>query len=31
MSVLAIVHPVNLLGKELRESLGRGVPGPSCQ
>jgi len=31
MSVLAIVHPGNLLGKELRESLGRGVTGPSWQ
>ena len=31
MSVLAIVHPINLLGKELRESLDRGVTGPSWQ
>jgi len=31
MSVLAIVHPINLLGKELRETLDRGVTGPSWQ
>jgi len=31
MSVLAIVHPTNLLGKELRETLDRGVTGPSWQ
>ncbi len=31
MSVLAIVHPTNLLGKELRETLGRGVAGPTWQ
>jgi aspartate-semialdehyde dehydrogenase len=31
MSVLAIVHPINLLGKELREALDRGVTGPSWQ
>ncbi|HYL05801.1 MAG TPA: Asd/ArgC dimerization domain-containing protein [Thermoanaerobaculia bacterium] len=31
MSVLAIVHPSNLLGKELRETLGRGVTGPTWQ
>jgi aspartate-semialdehyde dehydrogenase len=31
MSVLAIVHSTNLLGKELRESLGRGIPGPTWQ
>jgi aspartate-semialdehyde dehydrogenase len=31
VSVLAILHPVNLLGKELRETLGRGVVGPSWQ
>lgn len=31
MSVLAIVHPTNLLGKELRETLGRGGVGPSWQ
>jgi aspartate-semialdehyde dehydrogenase len=31
MSVLAIAHPINLLGKELRETLDRGVTGPSWQ
>jgi aspartate-semialdehyde dehydrogenase len=31
MSVLAIVHPTNLLGKELREALGRGITGPTWQ
>jgi aspartate-semialdehyde dehydrogenase len=31
VSNLAILHPVNLLGKELRETLGRGVAGPSWQ
>jgi len=31
MSILAIVHPTNLLGKELRETLERGVTGPSWQ
>ena len=31
MSNLAIIHPGNLLGKELRETLGRGVTGPSWQ
>jgi aspartate-semialdehyde dehydrogenase len=31
MSVLAIVNPGNLLGKELRETLGRGGAGPTLQ
>jgi len=31
MSVLAIIHPSNLLGKELRETLGRGAAGPTWQ
>jgi aspartate-semialdehyde dehydrogenase len=31
MSVLAIVHPINLLGKELRETLGRAATGLSWQ
>ena len=31
MSILAIVHPTNLLGKELRETLGRGITGPTWQ
>ncbi len=31
MTTLAIVHPINLLGKELRETLGRGTAGPSWQ
>lgn len=31
MTTLAILHPINLLGKELRETLGRGVAGPQWQ
>ncbi|MBV8202042.1 MAG: hypothetical protein JOZ15_15590 [Acidobacteria bacterium] len=31
MSILAIVHPTNLLGKELRETLDRGTTGPTWQ
>jgi aspartate-semialdehyde dehydrogenase len=31
VTTLAILHPTTLLGKELRETLGRGVPGLSWQ
>jgi aspartate-semialdehyde dehydrogenase len=31
MTTLAILHPINLLGKELRETLGRGTAGPPWQ